>query len=145
MNGLISFCLYTHTHARTHAHTHTHTHTHTFNGPLYRTTRVNRYQKVKPMWIIRNQKTVSGSGISWAICKSAPRSSQITMPLFYRPNKRDFRDCLRSQRAVRVEGHSTAKDRRPRNSCHQVYYVFAAQAASTCHWKGACNFSSSYV
>jgi len=23
---------------------------------------------------------VSGSGISWAICKSAPRSRQITMP-----------------------------------------------------------------
>ena len=26
------------------------------------------------------QETVSGSGISWAICKSAPRSRQITMP-----------------------------------------------------------------
>ena len=27
------------------------------------------------------QETVSGSGISWAICKSAPRSRQITMPV----------------------------------------------------------------
>jgi len=26
------------------------------------------------------QETVSGSGISWAVCKSAPRSRQITMP-----------------------------------------------------------------
>jgi len=26
------------------------------------------------------QETVSGSGISWAICKSAPRSREITMP-----------------------------------------------------------------
>ena len=26
------------------------------------------------------QETVSGSGISWAICKSAPSSRQITMP-----------------------------------------------------------------
>jgi len=26
------------------------------------------------------QETVSASGISWAICKSAPRSRQITMP-----------------------------------------------------------------
>ena len=26
------------------------------------------------------QKIVSGSGISWTICKSAPRSRQITMP-----------------------------------------------------------------
>ena len=34
---------------------------------------------------------MSGSGISWAICKSAPRSRQITMPaphhsVFYRPD-----------------------------------------------------------
>jgi len=28
-------------------HTHTHTHTHTFNGPLFKTTRVSRYQKGK--------------------------------------------------------------------------------------------------
>jgi len=32
------------------------------------------------IWILLKQKTVSGSGISWAICKSAPRSRQITMP-----------------------------------------------------------------
>jgi len=32
------------------------------------------------MWILLKQETVSGIGISWAICKSAPRSRQITMP-----------------------------------------------------------------
>jgi len=37
------------------------------------------------------QETVSGSGISWAICKSAPRPKQITTPashhsVFYRPD-----------------------------------------------------------
>jgi len=32
------------------------------------------------MWILLKQETVSGSGISWAICKSAPRSRQITTP-----------------------------------------------------------------
>ena len=37
-------------------------------------------RKVKPIWILRKQETVSGSGISWAICKSAPRSRQITVP-----------------------------------------------------------------
>ena len=37
-------------------------------------------RKVKPIWILLKQETVSGSGISWAICKSAPRSRQITMP-----------------------------------------------------------------
>ena len=56
----------------------THTHTHPFNGPLSWTTQVSRYQKGKPIWILLKQETVSGSGISWAICKSAPRSRQIT-------------------------------------------------------------------
>jgi len=37
-------------------------------------------RKVKPIWILLKQKTVSGSGISWTICKSAPRSRQITTP-----------------------------------------------------------------
>ena len=37
-------------------------------------------RKVKPIWILLKQETVSGSGISWAICKSASRSRQITMP-----------------------------------------------------------------
>ena len=48
-------------------------------------------RKVKPIWILLEQETVSGSGISWAICKSAPRSRQITTPVphhlvFYRPD-----------------------------------------------------------
>ena len=34
-------------------------------------------KKEKPIWILLKQETVSGSGISWAICKSAPRSRQI--------------------------------------------------------------------
>ena len=37
-------------------------------------------RKVKPIWILLKQETVSGSGISWAICKSAPRSRQIATP-----------------------------------------------------------------
>ena len=64
---------------------------HPFNGPLSGTipgwagTR-----KVKPIWILLKPETMSGSGISWAICKSAPRSRQITTPtphhsVFYRP------------------------------------------------------------
>jgi len=36
-------------------------------------------RKVKSIWILLKQETMSGSGISWAICKSAPRSRQITM------------------------------------------------------------------
>ena len=37
-------------------------------------------RKVKPIWILLKQETVSGNGISWAVCKSAPRSRQITTP-----------------------------------------------------------------
>ena len=59
--------------------TYTHTHTHLtvlFAGLLgWAGTR-----KVKPIWTLLKQETVSGSGISWAVCKLAPRSRQITMP-----------------------------------------------------------------
>jgi len=43
------------------------------------------------MWILLKQETVSGSGISWAVCKSTSHSRQITTPaphhsVFYRPD-----------------------------------------------------------
>jgi len=70
----------------------THTHTHTRltalcpGLPRWASTR-----KVKPIWILRKQETVSGSEICRAICKSAPCSRQITTPaphrsVFYRPD-----------------------------------------------------------
>ena len=71
-------------------YTHAHTHAHLmplFPGlPGFASAR-----KVKPIWILPKQETVSGSGISWAICKSTPCSRQITMPtthhsVFYRPD-----------------------------------------------------------
>jgi len=37
-------------------------------------------RKVKLIWILLKQETVSGIGISWAVCKSPPCSRQITMP-----------------------------------------------------------------
>ena len=48
-------------------------------------------RKVKPIWILLKQETVSGSEIRRAICKSAPCSRQITTPaphrsVFYRPD-----------------------------------------------------------
>jgi len=64
----------------------THTHTRCPGLPGWAGTR-----KVKPIWILLEQETVSGSGISWAICKSALRCRQITTPAphrsdFYRPD-----------------------------------------------------------
>ena len=49
-------------------------------------------RKVKPIWILLKQETVSGSGISWAICKSAiciwlqTDNHASTPPLFYSPD-----------------------------------------------------------
>ena len=64
-------------------YTHTHTHTRLTalcpGLPGWAGTR-----KVKPILILLKQKTVSGSGICWAICKSAPRFRQITMPVPHR-------------------------------------------------------------
>ena len=62
-----------------------------FNGLFSRTTWVSRYQIGKTNLDLLEQETVSGSGISSAVCKSAPRSRQITTPVphhsvFYRPD-----------------------------------------------------------
>ena len=54
--------------------------THPFNGSFPGLPGWAGTRKVKPIWILLKQETVSGSGISWATCKSAPRSRQITMP-----------------------------------------------------------------
>jgi len=74
-NTSMHACTDAHTHTHTHTRTHTHTHlTALCSGlPGWAGT-----IKVKPIWILLKQETVSGSGISWDICKSAPRSRQIT-------------------------------------------------------------------
>ena len=64
---------------------------HVFNVLLSGTTWVSRYQKGKTNLDILEQEIVSDSGISWTICKSAPRPRQIIMPAphhsdFYRPD-----------------------------------------------------------
>jgi len=71
----------TRTRTRTRTHTHTHTHLTDLRPRLPRWAGI---RKVKPIWILLKQKTVSGSEIRWAICKSAPRSRQITMPAPHR-------------------------------------------------------------
>jgi len=67
-------------------------HTLTFNGPLSGTARVSRYQKGKNQsgfyWSKRQWVAVASAG---PICKSPPRSRQITTPVphhsvFYRPD-----------------------------------------------------------
>jgi len=55
-------------------------HTHLFNGPFPGLPGSVGTRKVKPIWILLKQVTVSGIGISWAICKSASCSRQVTPP-----------------------------------------------------------------
>ena len=50
------------------------------NGPLSGTIRVSGYQKGKTNLDFTEQETVSGSDISWAICKCASRTRQVTTP-----------------------------------------------------------------
>ena len=80
--------VYANTHARTHTRTHTHIHLTALCPGLsgWASTR-----KVKPIWILLEQETVSGNGIRWAICKSAPRTRQTSTPaphhsVFCRPD-----------------------------------------------------------
>jgi len=80
------------------------THTHPFNGPFLGLPKRASARKVKPISILLKQDTASGSGISWAICKSAPRSRQITMPtphhsVFFTTNSIK---ALKAQLAVRI-------------------------------------------
>ena len=66
----------------------THTHTHTHPGlPGWASTR-----KVKPIWILLEQETVSGSGISWAIYKSAPRCRQYPTTQYHQWRKSNHSD-----------------------------------------------------
>ena len=66
--------------ATCHKHTHTHTIVLRLFWILSRTTRVIRYQKGKTNLDLLEQEIVSGSGICWAMCKSAPHPRQITTP-----------------------------------------------------------------
>ena len=84
---------------------------HPFNGSFSRTTQVSQYQKGKTnLDFTEARDSERGSGISWAICKSAPRSRQITMPAphhcFYRPKCTFIR-----------QGHETDRQTDVRQQC----------------------------
>jgi len=66
-------------HATLHKHKYHFTHTR-LTALFPGLTRWADTRKVKPIWILLKLETVSGSGISWAICKPASHSRQITMP-----------------------------------------------------------------
>ena len=76
---------------QTGSRSHTHTHTHPFNGPFSRTTRVGQYQKGTANLDFTEARDSEWQWHQLGICKSAPRSRQITMPaphhsVYYRPD-----------------------------------------------------------
>jgi len=108
---------------------------HPFNGPLSRTPRVSQYQERKTNLDLPKQETVSGSGISWAVCKSAPRSRQINMPA---PHHSVFyRGCPFCRPTNSVKAPKAVQNYSPRNRpnssqlchvtlCHQSIHVCKA-------------------
>jgi len=120
--SLIPKTVYDDSPARQHT-THTHTHTRLtalFPGlPRWAGTR-----KVTPIWISLNQETVSGSGISWAIYKSASRSSQITIlaphcSVFYRPDALPAAQPTASKH-WRHQIHTTIKNKMDNTVLHRT-------------------------
>jgi len=68
-----------------------HTYTHLFDGPQDFVWDYPSEPLPKPIWLLLKQERVSGSGISWAICKSATRPREIMTPAhhhsdFYMPD-----------------------------------------------------------
>ena len=108
-------------------------HTHTrltalFLGlPRWATTR-----KVKPIWILLKQVTVSGSGISWTICKSAPCSRQATTPALHhsglQAQSRTWGSSKKGENGKRVETVGVRNGSRP------------CLAESRCPWHWCCCF-----
>ena len=101
---------------------------HPFNGPFSGTTWVCWYRKVKPIWILLKQETVSGSGISWAVCMSTHCPSQITMlaphhSVFYR------RDALPAAQLT-----ASKHWRHFKSQMAEIIYNWFSKPDPTCIW-----------
>jgi len=95
---------------------------------------VSQYQKGKAIWILLKQETVSGSGISWAICKSAPSSRQTTMPA---PHHSSFLQAgcpscrpTNSVKALKANVAPTECDKMPTSVAAAVVYQVVAYITS---------------
>ena len=66
-------------------------------------TRSASTRKVNLIWILLKQETMSDDGISWAICKSAPRSRQTTTPALHHSSfLQDGSPSCRSSNSVKA-------------------------------------------
>ena len=116
-------------------YTHTHTHLTALFPGLHRWAGT---RKVKPIWILLKQETVSGSGISWDICKSAPHCRQITIPaphhsVFYRPDALPAAQPTASKHwRHSVQGMHTVNSERTKVRISPRTVVFVANATVVC-------------
>jgi len=78
------------------------THIQPFYGPLDFVRDYPGEPGPEPICILLKQETANGSGISWAICKSAPQPRQITMPSSRHSDRMPF--LPPNQQRQRTEG-----------------------------------------
>ena len=121
-----------------------HSHTHPFNGPLSGTSRVSQYKKGKTN---QDFTEARGSGISWAICKSAPRSIQITTPA---PHHSAFcrQDALPAAQPTASKHWQNLARIWDIWDIHQVIFVSSIEATSAtsttgCHFWAWCSITNS--
>ena len=92
-------------------------------------------RNVKPIWILLKQETVSGSGISWAIRKSAPCSTHISTPA---PHRSVFTGRMPflppNQQCQSTEGMATWSNDNSNDSGDDVTYLRHVAAAAV-DWK----------
>jgi len=93
------------------------------------------------------QETVSGSGITWAICKSAPCSRQITTPashhsVFYRPDALPTAQPTASKhwrQLLHYRVHNIKFSNRTNR--HTKSFFFFARPSSSKSWLWSCSLS----
>ena len=93
-------------------------------------------RKAKPIWIILKQETVSGNSISWNICKSAPRSRQITTPtphhsVFYRPDALPATQPTASKHWRHLQAHKMSAKAESEDVERFVWFALRTASADT--------------
>ena len=130
-------------HAHDHAqmdrqHTHTRLTALFLGQPGWASTR-----QVKPIWILLKKEKVSGSGISWATCKSASRSRQTTTPA---PHHSSFLQAGCPSCCPTNSIKALKANRQPKNNAsNQIYRVGGGiklwKMRNSCKWSRTCSAS----
>ena len=124
-------CMVYHAIARTGYQLHTNTHTH-FTTLFPGLPRWDGNRKVKPIWILLKQETVSGSGISWAICKSAPHCREITPPAPHYSVLLQVRcpSCCPTNNVKALKAHTSYIQREHESHYNQLFCLLCWNVAS---------------